>query len=75
LRKRFGNCVERLRANALSALLAANLPVVADDLEAGAIAIIARGRMRIRSLPVVPRRLTPRGARAAESTRAHSRPI
>ncbi len=33
---------------------AANLPAVADDLEAGAIVTIARGRMRIRSLPIVP---------------------
>jgi len=35
-------------------LLKANLPAVADDLEAGAIVTIARGRMRIRSLPIVP---------------------
>ena len=35
-------------------LLTANLPAVADDLEAGAIVTIARGRMRIRSLPIVP---------------------
>jgi hypothetical protein len=27
---------------------------IANDLEAGAIVIIARGRMRIRSLPIVP---------------------
>jgi hypothetical protein len=38
----------------LDALLTANLPVVADHLEAGAIVTIARGRMRIRSLPIVP---------------------
>jgi len=34
-------------------LLAVNLPVVAGDLEAGAIVTIARGRMRILSLPCV----------------------
>jgi len=38
----------------LAALLAANLPAVAEDLEAGAVVTIARGRMRIRSLPIVP---------------------
>jgi predicted nuclease of predicted toxin-antitoxin system len=37
-----------------AALLAANLPAVAEDLEAGAIVTIARGRMRIRSWPIVP---------------------
>ena len=35
-------------------LLAANPPAVADDLEAGAVVTIARGRMRVRPLPIVP---------------------
>jgi hypothetical protein len=34
-----------------AALLPANLPVVADDLEAGTIVVLGRRRMRIRSLP------------------------
>jgi predicted nuclease of predicted toxin-antitoxin system len=38
----------------LAALLAANLPAVAGDLEAGAIVTIARGRVRVRPLPIVP---------------------
>ena len=37
-----------------AALLVANLPVMAGDLEAGAVVTIARGRMRVRSLPIVP---------------------
>jgi len=37
-----------------AALLAANLHAVADDLANGALASIARGRLRIRSLPVRP---------------------
>lgn len=45
---------DRLTPDEQAALLAANLPVVADDLEAGAVVTIARGRMRIRSLPIVP---------------------
>jgi predicted nuclease of predicted toxin-antitoxin system len=35
---------DRLTSDEQAALLAANLPVVADDLEAGAIVTIARGR-------------------------------
>jgi predicted nuclease of predicted toxin-antitoxin system len=35
-----------------AALLAANLPSVADGLEAGALVSIARGRLRMRSLPI-----------------------
>lgn len=35
-----------------AALLAANLPAVADELDAGALVSIARGRLRVRSLPV-----------------------
>ena len=49
---------DRLTPDEQAALLAANLPVVADDLEAGAVVTIARGRMRIRSLRDCPRRLT-----------------
>jgi predicted nuclease of predicted toxin-antitoxin system len=45
---------DRLTPDEQAALLAANLPVVAGDLEAGAVVTIARGRMRIRSLPIVP---------------------
>ena len=45
---------DRLTSDEQAALLAANLPAVGDDLEAGAIVTIARGRMRIRSLPIVP---------------------
>lgn len=45
---------DRLTSNEQAALLAANLPVVAGDLEAGAMVTIARGRMRVRSLPIVP---------------------
>ena len=45
---------DRLAPDEQAALLAANLPVVAGDLEAGAVVTIARGRMRIRSLPIVP---------------------
>ena len=45
---------DRFTSDEQAALLAANLPAVADDLEAGAMVTIARGRMRIRSLPIVP---------------------
>ena len=45
---------DRLIPDGQAALLAANLPAVAADLEAGAVVTIARGRMRIRSLPIVP---------------------
>jgi predicted nuclease of predicted toxin-antitoxin system len=45
---------DRLKPDEQAALLAANLPTVAEDLEAGAVVTIARGRMRIRSLPIVP---------------------
>jgi len=34
-------------------LLVANLPAVADELGTGAIVTIARGRVRIRSLPIL----------------------
>jgi len=45
---------DRLTPDEQAALLAANLPAVAEDLEAGAVVTIARGRMRVRSLPIVP---------------------
>jgi predicted nuclease of predicted toxin-antitoxin system len=45
---------DRLTSDEQAALLAANLAAIADDLESGAVATIARGRMRIRSLPIVP---------------------
>jgi predicted nuclease of predicted toxin-antitoxin system len=45
---------DRLTPDEQAVLLAANLPTVAADLEAGAIVTIARGRMRIRPLPIVP---------------------
>jgi len=35
-------------------LLLANLPALADDLEAGATATFARGRLRVRRLPIEP---------------------
>lgn len=37
-----------------AAMLIANLDVVADDLEAGAIVVFARGHLRSRRLPVRP---------------------
>jgi predicted nuclease of predicted toxin-antitoxin system len=37
-----------------ASLLAANLPAVADGLNAGALVSIARGRLRIRPLPIRP---------------------
>ncbi|HET9080081.1 MAG TPA: DUF5615 family PIN-like protein [Trebonia sp.] len=45
---------DRLTSEQQAALLAANLPAIAGDLETGAVVTIARGRMRIRSLPIVP---------------------
>jgi predicted nuclease of predicted toxin-antitoxin system len=44
---------DRLTPEQQAALLAANLPAVADDLGTGAIVTIARGRVRIRSLPIL----------------------
>ncbi|MGH3500164.1 MAG: DUF5615 family PIN-like protein [Nocardioidaceae bacterium] len=43
---------DRLVPDQQAALLAANLPLVTDDLEVGAIVSIARGRLRVRSLPI-----------------------
>jgi len=45
---------DHLTPNQQAALLAANLPAVADDLDAGALVSIARGRLRVRALPVRP---------------------
>ena len=45
---------DRLAPDEQATLLATNLAAVAVDLEAGAIVTIARRRMRVRSLPVVP---------------------
>ena len=45
---------DHLTPDQQAALLAANLPAVADELKAGALVSIARGRLRIRSLPVRP---------------------
>lgn len=45
---------DRLTSDDQAVLLATNLPAVADDLETGAIVSIARGRIRVRSLPIVP---------------------
>jgi len=44
----------RLTCDQQPALWAANLPAVAEDLEAGSIVTVERSRMRIRSLPIVP---------------------
>jgi predicted nuclease of predicted toxin-antitoxin system len=43
---------DRLTPAEQAALLAANLAAVADALDAGAIVSVARGRLRVRSLPV-----------------------
>jgi predicted nuclease of predicted toxin-antitoxin system len=43
---------DHLAPDQQAALLAANLPAVADELKTGALVSIARGRLRIRSLPV-----------------------
>ncbi len=44
---------DRLTPDQQAALLAANLPAVADELKMGALVTIARGRVRIRSLPIL----------------------
>lgn len=46
--------VEPVRPEDQAALLVANLPHAARDLEAGAIVVLGRGRMRIRPLPITP---------------------
>jgi hypothetical protein len=45
---------DRLTSDEQAALLAENLPLIADDLKSGAVVTIARGRMRIRPLPIFP---------------------
>jgi predicted nuclease of predicted toxin-antitoxin system len=44
---------DRLTPDQQAAILAVNLPAVADELKTGALASIARGRIRIRSLPIL----------------------
>jgi len=44
---------DRLTPDQQAALLAANLPAVADELKTGALVTIARGRVRVRSLPIL----------------------
>jgi len=44
---------DRLTPEQQAALLVANLPAVAGELGTGAIVTIARGRVRIRSLPIL----------------------
>lgn len=44
---------DRLTPDQQAAVLAANLAMVADELKTGALASIARGRIRIRSLPIL----------------------
>jgi predicted nuclease of predicted toxin-antitoxin system len=44
---------DRLSPDRQAALLAANLPDVADELKTGSVVTIARGRVRIRSLPIL----------------------
>lgn len=43
---------DRLTPDQQAVVLATNLPAVADDLTAGAVVSIARGRMRVRPLPI-----------------------
>jgi len=44
---------DRLTPDQQAAVLVANLAAVADELETGALVSIARGRVRIRSLPIL----------------------
>ena len=43
---------DHLTPDQQATLLLANLPAVAAELDAGAVVSIARGRLRVRSLPV-----------------------
>lgn len=43
------------RVEAVAELLLANLPTVAEDLEAGSVIVIGEGEIRIRRLPILPR--------------------
>ena len=45
---------DRLTPDQQAALLGANLPTAADALKTGALVSIGRGRVRIRSLPILP---------------------
>lgn len=45
---------EPLTSDDQAALLVANLPHAERDLEAGAIVVLGRGRMRVRPLPITP---------------------
>ena len=42
------------RAEQMAALLIANLPAVADDLDAGAVVVITDDAIRVRRLPILP---------------------
>ncbi|PLS76671.1 MAG: hypothetical protein CYG61_01160 [Actinobacteria bacterium] len=44
----------RLTSEARATLLIATLPRVASELEAGAIVVVGRSRVRVRSLPLTP---------------------
>jgi predicted nuclease of predicted toxin-antitoxin system len=44
---------DRLTPDQQAGILAANLAAVADELKTGALVSIARGRVRIRSLPIL----------------------
>jgi predicted nuclease of predicted toxin-antitoxin system len=57
---------DRLSPDRQAALLAANLPAVADELKTGAVVTIARGRVRIRSLPILGAELSGRHPGKAE---------
>jgi predicted nuclease of predicted toxin-antitoxin system len=41
-------------AQAIAALITANLPAIADDLRTGAIVVLEEDRIRIRNLPIQP---------------------
>lgn len=45
---------EPLTPDEHAAMLVTNLPHVARDLEAGAVVVLGRGRVRVRPLPIVP---------------------
>ena len=45
---------DHLRPHEQAGLLLANLPKIEDRLEAGAIATFARGRLRVKTLPITP---------------------
>lgn len=47
---------DHLRPSEQAELIAANLPSISDDLEKGAIASLARDRLRVRDLPIAGER-------------------